>query len=121
MLVHKGLLVLKDKLALPVKLRGDFPNPIGRVDLTIRKDASICQLLAKDEYMPDLGARSLRHGVNLVREWVYEKYLDMEGPIEESGPVQEMALEVHNKNIKVRVGGQRASWESGHAGLGNQG
>lgn len=102
-LVHRGLLALKDKLRQPVKLGGGSLNPIGRVNLTMQWDARICRQLAQDHYMSDLGARSLRHGVNRVREWVYEKYLQMEAPIEETGRVENIAIMIYNKVIEVTV------------------
>ena len=80
-----------------MKLNGDFLNPIGRVSLVIRRDASICQQIAKDEYKPDLGARSLKGGVRFVRGLVNDEYLDIEGPIETSGRVVEMTVDIHNQ------------------------
>lgn len=82
-----------------MKLSGNAVNPIGRVNLTIQWDARICRQLAQDFYMSDLGARSLRHGVNRFREWVYEKYLQIEGPIEESGNFENIAINIYNNKV----------------------
>lgn len=102
MICHKKLLALKDELIEPVRLKDTTSlNIIGHVRLKMLRDAGICQQIAKENYAPDLGARSLHCGIDSVRESVFEKYLEIDEPIEDGGAVENMVVDIQAEEIVV--------------------
>lgn len=96
---------MKDELIEPVKIEDNtFLSPIGNVRLEILQDAGICQQIAKEKYAPDLGARSLHCGIDSVRESVFEKYLEIDEPIEEEGAVEDIVIDIQAEEIVVSRG-----------------
>lgn len=93
---------MEDELIEPVKVKDTTSlNTIGDVRLRILHDASICQQIAKENYAPDLGARSLHCGIDGVRESVFEKYLEIDEPIEEGSAVEDITVDIQAEEIVV--------------------
>lgn len=75
-------------------------NIIGDIRLKILQDAGICQQIAKENYAPDQGARSLHCGIDGVRESVFEKYLEIDEPIE-GDAVENIVVDIQAEEIVV--------------------
>jgi hypothetical protein len=60
----------------------------------MRRDASVCGVLAKQEYHAELGARSLRAAVKGVEDVLVEAYLDVEEEIREGGGMVDFCVDV---------------------------
>lgn len=112
MIVHKFLLELGQKVKGPVNL---FPGPkeqlLGNVRLKIRKDASVCRILAEAEYHSDLGARSLIVGAKKLEDALVEVYLEVDEEIRESEKLVDFVVDVVGSEVTARIVKQKESEE----------
>jgi hypothetical protein len=101
-IVHKALLELGRKLRQPVKL-SDGPDKrlFGNVTLRMRRDGAICVALAKSDYHPDLGARSLKAAAGKVKKLLAEEYLNIDEDIAEQGGVIELIVVLDGEEVVV--------------------
>lgn len=93
--VHKFLLELARRIRGPVNL--SFANKeqlLGNIRMKLRKDASVCRILAEEEYHSDLGARSLAMGARKLEDILVETYLEIEGEITEDETVVDFLVDV---------------------------
>ncbi|POS77932.1 hypothetical protein DHEL01_v203673 [Diaporthe helianthi] len=84
--VHKYLTEVGRDLANPVVVTREEEKQrfLGDIDLQVRKDYSACRIIARDEYVEQLGARSVINGVNrMIEGEVIDHYLNMEDEIRE--------------------------------------
>lgn len=84
--VDKYILELAQQVTRPITLSEtpELDRMLGNVRLKIRRDATICKLLAQD-YHVDLGARILRTAVKgTVEELLVEEYLGVGEEIRET-------------------------------------
>ncbi|KAH0543129.1 hypothetical protein FGG08_002555 [Glutinoglossum americanum] len=95
---HKFVLQLARSVRAPVKIPknpSEAENLLGNIDLIVRRDASLCLQLAKDEYSPDLGARSLQNGVDeTVVQPLVMAYLGLNDEICEDGEAEKFEFDV---------------------------
>lgn len=104
-ITHKSLLELTQDLRRPVNLtRGSQEQLVGNIRLTIRKDATVCGLLAQANYHKQLGARSLKAGAKKVEHIVLDAYLDEDEEIKDDGIVREFVVDVHGGEIVGYMG-----------------
>lgn len=95
MVVHKYLLELERKVRARTNLiAGPTEQLLGNVRLYIRRDASVCSILAKAEYHRDLGARSLITAVKSIEDMLVEAYLDVDEEIAETDRMDEFVVDV---------------------------
>lgn len=83
---HKYLTELGKELAKPVVISHEEEKQrfVGDVDLQVPKDYTVCRIIAHDEYVEQLGARSVINGVNrMIEGEVIDHYLEMEDEIRE--------------------------------------
>jgi hypothetical protein len=98
--VHKYLLELGQKSRTPISLSsGPSEQLLGNVRMRIRRDASVCRILAEAEYHTDLGARSLIQGAKTVEDMLVEAYLDVDEKIRESDRVVEFVVDVNGTDV----------------------
>lgn len=107
MVAHKYLLELSGKVRSSVNLStGPNEQLLGNVRLRIKKDASVCGLLAVSEYHADLGARSLITAVkSQVEDVLVERYLDVEREIGEGNEIVEFVVDVQGGEVVVNMVG----------------
>jgi hypothetical protein len=99
---HKFLRELSQKVRAPTNLsNGPQEQLLGDVRLRIRRDASVCMTLAEEEYLRELGARSLSAAVKLVEDMLVDVYLDQSEEIVEGGKVLDVVMDVHGGEITV--------------------
>ncbi|KAL2076228.1 hypothetical protein VTL71DRAFT_1171 [Oculimacula yallundae] len=103
-IVHKFLLELGEKVRGPVNL---VPGPkeqlIGNVRMRIRRDASVCRILAEEEYHSDLGARSLIMGARKLEDLLVDVYLQVDEEIRESERVVEFMVDVNGSEVIAKM------------------
>lgn len=83
---HKYLTEVGKELAKPVAVTREEEKQrfVGDIDLHVPKDYSVCRIIAQDEYVEQLGARSVINGVNrMIEGEVIDHYLEMEDEIKE--------------------------------------
>lgn len=83
---HKYLTELGKELAKPVVITREEEKQrfVGDIDLQVPKDYSVCRIIAQDEYVEQLGARSVINGVNrMIEGEVIDHYLEMDDEIKE--------------------------------------
>ena len=104
MVVHKYLLELEQKVRQPINLApGPNEQLLGNVRMRIRRDASVCRILAEAEYHSDLGARSLITGAKMVEDMLVEAYLDVDEKIRESDTVVEFLVDVNGTDVVANM------------------
>lgn len=102
--MHKYLLKLGQKVRRPVHLVQDRKQRLlGNINLKIRKDASVCRILAEAEYHPDLGARSLRKGAKIVEEILVEAYLEVDEDIRESQKMVDFVVDINGSEVIAKM------------------
>ena len=103
-IVHKHLLELGRKVNMPVNLTaGEHEQLIGNVGLRIRRDASVCKILAQSEYHTDLGARSLISAVDTIKTLMVEAYLGVDEEITEGSGMSEFIIDVNGGEIVINI------------------
>lgn len=104
MIVHKFLLELGQKVRGPVDL---VPGPkeqlLGNIRLKIRKDASVCRVLAEAEYHSDLGARSLIMGARKLEDLLVEVYLEVDEEIREGKKMVDFVVDVNGSEVIAKM------------------
>jgi len=103
-IVHKHLLELGRNIRTPINLtEGDDEQLIGNVRLRIRRDASVCGILAQSEYHTDLGARSLISAVDTIKTLMVEEYLSVDEEITEGSGMSEFIIDVSGGEVVVNI------------------
>ncbi len=102
---HKFLLEFAREVRRPVQLQpGQNAQLMGNIQLHLRQDASVCRFIAEDGYDQDLGIRSL---ISAVRDTVelslFESYVGVDQPIEESEEMVDYRVEVRNDELVVTM------------------
>ncbi|RDL35746.1 Uncharacterized protein BP5553_06358 [Venustampulla echinocandica] len=102
--VHKYILELSQKVCTSVNLSpGPNEQLLGNIKLRIRRDASVCKVIADAEYHADLGARSLITAVKgLVEDVLVERYLEVDREIKEGEKVG-MLVDINSGEIVVSI------------------
>ena len=100
---HKYALELAERVRVAVDMSyGDKERLLGNVYLKIRRDASVCSLLAAEGYDEDLGARSLINTVkHVVEEPVVEAYLEVNKEIVEGQAMMEFQVSILRGKVTV--------------------
>lgn len=83
---HKYLTEIGKELAKPVVVSREEEKQrfVGDIDLQVPNDYSVCRIIAKEEYIDQLGARSVINGVNrMIEGEVIDHYLEMEDEIKD--------------------------------------
>ncbi|OTA94945.1 hypothetical protein M434DRAFT_381613 [Hypoxylon sp. CO27-5] len=100
---HKFLLELREKVRQPIRLsETEDEQLLGNVKLHIRQDGAVCRALAKSEYHPNLGARSLHTAVkHEVEAKLLESYLQEDDEIREDVGMTDFVVSVNDGEIMV--------------------
>ena len=102
--MHKFLLELGQKVQGPVNLVvGPKEQLIGNIRLKIRKDASVCRILAEEEYHSDLGARSLIVGARRLEDLLVEAYLEVDEEIRESEKMVDFVVDFNGSELIAKM------------------
>lgn len=102
---HKYLTEVGKEMAKPIVVSRDKKEQrfVGNVDLQVRKDYSICRIIAQEEYLVQLGARSVISGVSrLVEDEVLDHFLDIDEEIAEDQGVTTYRVEP-NRDDEIEV------------------
>ncbi|KAL8673304.1 MAG: hypothetical protein Q9168_002266 [Polycauliona sp. 1 TL-2023] len=103
-IIHKHLLEFGRNIRTPISLtEGDGEQLIGNVRLRIRRDASVCGILAQAEYHVDLGARSLISAVDTIKTLMVEAYLGVDEEITEGGGMSEFIIDVNGGEVVANI------------------
>lgn len=102
-ITHKCLLELAHNLRQPITLTKGHERLIGDMRLQIRKDGTVCSVLAKKHYHSRLGARSLQTGAETVKRIVLDAYLDDDEEVEEKGDLRDAIIDVDGGEIVGRI------------------
>ena len=76
---------------------------LGNVRLRIRRDASVCRVLAETEYHADLGARSLIAAAEKIKRLLVEEYLKVDEEITEKDGMTEFIIDVNGGEVIVSM------------------
>ena len=76
---------------------------LGNVRLRIRRDASVCRVLAETEYHADLGARSLIAAAEKIKRLLVEEYLKIDEEITEKDGMTEFIIDVNGGEVIVTM------------------
>jgi ATP-dependent Clp protease ATP-binding subunit ClpA len=83
---------------------GPTEQLLGNVNLRIRRDASVCQILAEEGYDEDLGARSLITAVKaVIEDTLVESYLDVDEEIREDQGVTQYVVDIRRGEVEVTM------------------
>jgi hypothetical protein len=103
-IVHKYILEFSRKIQKAINLSiGPKEQLIGNARLLVRRDASLCRILADAEYHPVLGARSLISAVSSVEDMLVELYLSVDEEIVETEGFTEFVIDVVAGEIVARM------------------
>ena len=99
---------MADKVRAPVCLKegdnGANERLFGNVYLRLRRDATVCRLLASRGYDQDLGARSL---INIaeheIQDPLVEEYLNVREEIEEGQAMKEFMVSVVRGEFTIKA------------------
>ena len=102
-MAHKYILELTQKVRKKINLSfGPEEQLLGNVYLRVRRDGSVCKLLAAEGYDEDLGARSLIVTVkSVVEDAVVETYLEVNEEIVEDQKLTEFVVDITSKREVV--------------------
>ena len=102
-MAHKYILELTQKVRKKINLSfGPEEQLLGNVYLRVRRDGSVCKLLAAEGYDEDLGARSLIVTVkSVVEDAVVEAYLEVNEEIVEDQKLTEFVVDITPKKEVV--------------------
>ena len=102
-MAHKYVLELTQKVRKKINLSfGPEEQLLGNVYLRVRRDGSVCKLLAAEGYDEDLGARSLIVTVkSIVEDAVVEAYLEVNEEIVEDQKLTEFVVDITSKREVV--------------------
>jgi ATP-dependent Clp protease ATP-binding subunit ClpA len=100
---HKWVLNLAEAVRVAVNLsEGSDERLLGDVYLRVKRDASVCAVLAEEGYDQDLGARSLYNVVkHVIEEELVEAYLDVDGEIRERQPMMDFVVSVVRGEVAI--------------------
>ncbi|KAF7527835.1 hypothetical protein G7054_g10350 [Neopestalotiopsis clavispora] len=108
---HKGFMDYEAEVAKPVKLAQDAQEDryIGNVRIRVKNDSSLFSRIAKDNYIPETGARGVFDGVEReVIDPLTEKYLKDGEDFDEDQPETLFELGVgRDKEVEVKLIPQR--------------
>ncbi|KAL8834149.1 MAG: hypothetical protein Q9170_003896 [Blastenia crenularia] len=103
-IIHKHLLEFGRHIRTPINLtEGEGEQLIGNVRLRIRRDASVCGILAQSEYHVDLGARSLISAVDTIKTLMVEAYLGVDEEITEGVGMSEFIIDVNGGEVVANI------------------
>ncbi|KAL8694790.1 MAG: hypothetical protein Q9218_000636 [Villophora microphyllina] len=103
-IIHKHLLEFGRNIRTPISLaEGEGEQLIGNVRLRIRRDASVCGILAQSEYHVDLGARSLISAVDTIKTLMVEAYLGVDQEITEGAGMSEFIIDVNGGEVVANI------------------
>ncbi|CAN8105255.1 unnamed protein product [Discula destructiva] len=83
---HKHLTEVGKEMAKSLVVSRDMTTQrfIGDIDMQVPRDYSICQIIAQEEYLEQLGARSVINGVHrLIEDPILDHFLGIESAITE--------------------------------------
>lgn len=100
--VHKFLLDMAQQIRGPVNLSFTSEQRLlGNIRMKIQNDASVCRILAEEQYHSELGARSLRTGAKKLEDILVESYLDIDGEITEDATLVDFLVELDIDGTEV--------------------
>ena len=98
--VHKFLMEFVNRVRRPINTtNGPDEQLLGNIRLRIRREVSLCRLMAKNDYDEDLGIRGLIASVRELEQALIRSYLDVEEEIMNSDEMTEYVLDVRNGEI----------------------
>jgi ATP-dependent Clp protease ATP-binding subunit ClpA len=81
---HKFLRSLDDQIRLPIDLHNTTLRPVGHLHLSLARDGDLCKFLSENNYVRDLGARSIQNCVDGLADELFMLYTASEDEISEA-------------------------------------
>lgn len=100
-IARKAIMELEEDLRQPpvISRNGQNNRLVGNVYLTIKDDVEVCSAIARDGYMPQLGARSIRRAVDeAIRMPLVEQYLEIDEDIRADQPIVHFTVGINADN-----------------------
>ncbi|QIX02150.1 hypothetical protein AMS68_007667 [Peltaster fructicola] len=82
-ITHKFLLGLVEQVRRNIDTSAAEKHFPGHIHLAIQNDGRLCEHMAKESYISELGARSLKSAVNEVRRSFYTSFVHSDIPVED--------------------------------------
>ncbi|RYP92608.1 hypothetical protein DL770_001250 [Monosporascus sp. CRB-9-2] len=106
-IVHKALMDLETAVSRRVRLALNREEDVyvGNISIRIKNDATVCSIIARDEYEKETGARSIAQAVErIVQDPLISQYLENGDRFEENQPIADFIVDVNvDKEVEVRL------------------
>ncbi|RYO82139.1 hypothetical protein DL766_003700 [Monosporascus sp. MC13-8B] len=106
-IVHKALMDLETAVSRRVRLELNKEEDIyvGNISIRIKNDATVCSIIARDEYEKETGARSIARAVErIVQDPLIGQYLENGDKFDENQPNAHFVVDVNvDKEVEVRL------------------
>ncbi|RYP42249.1 hypothetical protein DL767_000413 [Monosporascus sp. MG133] len=125
-IVHGALMDLETAISRRVRLALNREEDVyvGNISIRIKNDATVCSIIARDEYDKETGARSIAQAVErIVQDPLINQYLENGDMFDENQPIADFIVDVNvDKEVESMLTGKvNADSSSGPTGRGGNG